>query len=41
MEFIAIAEDAVRRINAGTLNASGKNRQQLLRYKVFGYKLLE
>jgi hypothetical protein len=41
MEFIAIAEDAVRRINAGTLNASGKNRKQLLRYKVFGYKLLE
>jgi hypothetical protein len=40
-EFIAIAEDAVRRINAGTLKASRKNRQQLIRYKVFGYGLLE
>lgn len=40
-EFIAIAEDAVRRINAGTLKASRKNRQQLVRYKVFGYGLLE
>jgi hypothetical protein len=40
-EFIAIAEDAVRRINAGSLKASRKNRQQLIRYKVFGYGLLE
>jgi hypothetical protein len=40
-EFIAISEDAVRRINAGTLKASKKNRQQLIRYKVFGYGLLE
>jgi hypothetical protein len=31
----------VRRINAGTLKASKKNRQQLIRYKVFGYGLLE
>jgi hypothetical protein len=40
-EFIAIAEDAVRRINAGTLKASKKYKQQLIRYKVFGYGLLE
>jgi len=41
VEFVAIAEDAVRRMNSGTLKASKKNRQQLVNYKVFGYGLLE
>lgn len=40
-EFISITEDALRRIRAGTLKASRKTKQQLTRYKVFGYGLLE
>ena len=40
-EFIAIVEDALRRINAGTLKASRKTRQKLINYRVFGYGLLE
>jgi len=40
-EFIAIVEDALRRISAGTLKASRKTRQQLTNYKAFGYGLLE
>ncbi len=41
VEFVAIAEDAVRRMNSGTLKTSKKNRQQLVNYTVFGYGLLE
>jgi uncharacterized membrane protein len=40
-EFISIVEDALRRINAGTLKASQKTRQKLSKYKAFGYGLLE
>lgn len=41
MKFVSITEDALRRISAGTLKASKKTRQQLVKYKVFGYGLLE
>jgi hypothetical protein len=40
-EFLAVTEDALRRIDAGTLKASKKTKQKLARYKVFGYGLLE
>ncbi|MBL0225786.1 MAG: hypothetical protein IPQ16_09495 [Geobacteraceae bacterium] len=40
-EFIAITEDALRRIDAGTLKASRKSKQRLSGYKIFGYGLLE
>jgi hypothetical protein len=39
--FIAITEDAQRRIAAGTLRASPDMQQKLARYRVFGYGLLE
>jgi hypothetical protein len=39
--FLSITEDALRRVNAGTLKASKKTRQKLVKYKVFGYGLLE
>jgi len=39
--FISITEDALRRIESGTLKASKKAKQQLLKYKVFGYGLLD
>ena len=39
--FISITEDALRRISAGTLKASKKTEQKLVRYKAFGYGLLE
>jgi hypothetical protein len=41
LEFLAITEDALRRIDAGTLKASKKSQQKLLKYKTFGYGLLE
>jgi heme-binding NEAT domain protein len=41
MELISITEDALRRINAGTLKASKKTEQKLAKYKVLGYGLLE
>jgi hypothetical protein len=41
LEFLALTEDALRRIRAGTLQASKKTRQQLAKYKAFGYGLLE
>jgi predicted DNA-binding protein len=41
MEFLSITEDALRRISAGTLKASKKTERKLVRYKVFGYGLLE
>ena len=41
MKFVSITEDALRRISAGTLKASKKTRQQLVKYKVFGYGLLK
>lgn len=40
-EFLAITEDALRRIHAGTLKASTKTRQKLVNYRKFGYGLLE
>ncbi|MBC7961649.1 MAG: hypothetical protein H7Y05_01750 [Steroidobacteraceae bacterium] len=40
-EFLSITEDALRRISAGTLTASKKAKQKLVKYKVFGYGLLE
>ena len=39
--FVAITEDALRRISAGTLRASKKTKQTLVKYKKFGYGLLE
>lgn len=41
MEFLSITEDALGRINAGTLRASKKTKQKLVKYKAFGYGLLE
>lgn len=41
LDFLSITEDALRRINAGTLKASKKAKQKLDKYKVFGYGLLE
>jgi hypothetical protein len=41
MELISITEDALRRINAGTLKASKKTERKLAKYKVLGYGLLE
>jgi hypothetical protein len=41
IEFIAITEDALRRIKAGTLKASKKSKQKLFKYKIIGYELLE
>ncbi|MBT0663874.1 hypothetical protein KI809_06120 [Geobacter pelophilus] len=41
LEFLSITEDALRRIQAGTLKASKKTKQQLAKYKEFGYGLLE
>jgi hypothetical protein len=40
-EFLSISEDALRRIASGTLTVSRKAEQQLIKYKAFGYGLLE
>ncbi|MBK5276720.1 MAG: hypothetical protein JJE30_16950 [Desulfuromonadales bacterium] len=40
VEFLSIIEDALRRINAGTLKASVKTKQKLVKFKATGYKLL-
>jgi hypothetical protein len=40
-EFLSITEDALRRINAGTLKASKKTKKQLVTYKKIGYGLLK
>lgn len=40
-EFIAITENALVRIGAGTLKASRKTRQKLTNYRTFGYGLLQ
>jgi hypothetical protein len=40
-EFVAIADDALRRIGAGTLNASSRSKQKLLKYKAFGQSMLD
>jgi hypothetical protein len=40
-EFLSITEDALRRIDAGTLKASRKTRQKLNSYRGCGYVLLE
>jgi hypothetical protein len=40
-EFVAITDDALRRIRAGTLNASSRSKQKLLKYKAFGQGMLE
>ena len=39
--FVSLTEDALRRINAGTLKASANTKHKLLRYQVFGYGLLD
>ncbi|NVN90055.1 MAG: hypothetical protein HXX11_05565 [Desulfuromonadales bacterium] len=39
-EFLFITEDALRRINAGTLKASRKTKQKLVTYKKIGSGLL-
>ena len=41
VEFLSITEDALRRINAGTLKASANTRHKLNQYKVFGHGMLE
>lgn len=41
IEFLSITEDALRRINAGSLKASRKTKQRLAKYKELGYGLLE
>jgi hypothetical protein len=41
VEFVSITEDALRRIDAGTLKASPKARQKLIKYKALGYGLLD
>lgn len=40
-EFIAITEDALRRIHDGALKVSATTKQKLTRYKTFGYGLLD
>ena len=40
LEFVSITEDALRRINAGTLKAPAKSKHILHKYQVFGYGLL-
>lgn len=40
-EFISITEDALRRIQSRTLTSSQKTRQQLEKYRNFGYVLLD
>ncbi len=39
--FISVTEDALRRIEAGTLKASKKSKQKLVKFKAFGYSLLD
>jgi hypothetical protein len=41
ISFLSFTEDALRRINAGTLIASKKLKQKLDKYKAVGYGLLE
>lgn len=41
LEFLLITEDALRRINAKTLNASKKLEKQLIKYKAFGHGLID
>lgn len=40
-EFISITENALGRIDAGTLKSSKKTRQKLTSYRTFGYGLLQ
>ena len=40
-EIISLTEDALSRINAGSLRASKKTKQKLVAYRKFGYGLLE
>jgi hypothetical protein len=41
LKFLSVTEDALRRIQAGTLIASEKAKQKLEKYRVFGAGLLE
>jgi len=41
VEFLSLTEDALRRVNAGTLKASPNMRHKLQQYRTFGYGLLE
>lgn len=40
VRFLSVTEDALRRIAAGTLKASNKSKQQLLKYRAVGRGLL-
>jgi predicted DNA-binding protein len=40
VEFLSLTEDALRRINAGTLKVSANIKHKLNNYKTFGYGLL-
>ncbi|MDD2899282.1 MAG: hypothetical protein PHI31_11285 [Desulfuromonadaceae bacterium] len=40
-EFVSITEDALRRIDAGTLRASSKTKRTLDKYRKYGYGMLE
>jgi hypothetical protein len=41
LEFVALIEDAQRRIASGSLKASAKTVKKLAKYRAFGYALLE
>jgi len=41
VEFLSITEDALRRIDAGTLKASANIKHKLSNFKTFGYGLLD
>lgn len=41
LKFLSVTEDALRRIKAGKITASEKEKQQLKKFKQFGYGLLE
>jgi hypothetical protein len=41
VEFVAITEDALARINAGNLKASANVRHRLNQYQTFGYGMLQ
>lgn len=40
-EIVSITEDALRRINSGTLKATKAAKQKLTKYKDVGYRMLE
>lgn len=40
IEFVAVTEDALRRIKSGGLKSSGKTIRKLEKYRLFGYSML-